>query len=119
VATLLPLRDQAFKLTPLGEGKVGDKAALGVKVSHAGKRDVNLWFDKASGLLLKSEMKIREEGGTKDINQETYYYDYKSFDGVQHPTRLAQKRDGRVYVEGSLSTVNTVSKHDPGVFKMP
>src|SRR5262249_47057257 len=31
VATLLPLKDKAFQLAPLGEAKVGDRAAVGVR----------------------------------------------------------------------------------------
>ena len=42
VARLLPLKDEAFVLTPLAEIKVGDRPAVGVKVSSKGHRDVSL-----------------------------------------------------------------------------
>src|SRR6266852_3282984 len=41
VGLLLPLRDPAFKLTPLGETKVGERPALGIKVAYAGHADLN------------------------------------------------------------------------------
>jgi hypothetical protein len=34
VTRLLPLKDKAFQLAPLGESKVGDRTAVGVKVSQ-------------------------------------------------------------------------------------
>ncbi|MCI0376142.1 MAG: hypothetical protein L0215_00905 [Gemmataceae bacterium] len=43
---IAPLKDKAFTLTPLGESKLGDRTLVGVKVSHAGQRDVALHFDK-------------------------------------------------------------------------
>jgi hypothetical protein len=56
VATLAPLKDaKRFTLATLGEIKVEDKPALGVKVSRQGPRDVDLYFDKRSGLLVRTE----------------------------------------------------------------
>src|SRR5262249_13660389 len=105
VVTLLPLKDKAVKLSPLGEAKVQGKDAVGVRVSHKGRRDVNLYFDKASGLLLKSEMTVKnvEDGSNKEMTQETLYSDYKEFQGTKQPTKLLAKRDGKRYVEGELS----------------
>src|SRR5205823_4959970 len=54
VATLVPLKDKAFKLTAIGESKVGDQPAVGVKVTHDGHRDVKLYFNKDGGLLVRS-----------------------------------------------------------------
>src|SRR4051794_12104141 len=58
IATLLPLKDKAFTLTPLPEAKVDDRPAAGVQVSHKGHRDVKLYFDKQTGLLVKSEQTV-------------------------------------------------------------
>ncbi|MCI0376034.1 MAG: hypothetical protein L0215_00355, partial [Gemmataceae bacterium] len=55
VAGLLPLKDKEYKLATLGEVKVGEQSAVGVRVSRKGHRDVNLYFDKVKGHLLKSE----------------------------------------------------------------
>src|SRR5439155_12408995 len=46
VGKLTPLKKKEYKLSALGEKKVGDRPALGVKVVHEGRRDINLYFDK-------------------------------------------------------------------------
>src|SRR5438067_511056 len=58
VATLVPLKDKAYTLTALGEIKVDDRPAVGVRVSAKDRRDVNLYFDKDTNLLVKSEMRV-------------------------------------------------------------
>src|SRR5205807_9694192 len=41
VASLLPLKGEAYTLTALADSKVGDRPVVGVKVSTKGRRDVN------------------------------------------------------------------------------
>src|SRR5947209_137181 len=53
VTSLVALKDKGFTLTPLGESKVEGDAAVGIKVSHKGHRDVELYFSKKSGLVVK------------------------------------------------------------------
>src|SRR5439155_8591924 len=59
---LTPLKDKAYKLSSLGEVKVGDSAALGLRVTRDGQRDVSLFFDKKTQLLLKSEVSAKLGG---------------------------------------------------------
>src|SRR5262249_51826076 len=61
VTDLVPLKDKGFELASLGEVIVGDKKAAGVRVSHKGHRDVDLYFDKATGLLVKSEYTVKDD----------------------------------------------------------
>ena len=60
VIGLRPLGSRDYQLAPLGEVKVGDHPAVGVRVSRKGRRDVNLFFDKAKGHLVKSEQVIKD-----------------------------------------------------------
>ena len=48
------LRDADFQLSPAGEVKVNDRPALGLRVSRKGWPDVNVYFDKESGLVVKA-----------------------------------------------------------------
>ena len=102
VQTLAPfIKDKDFELSPLGEVKVEDKEAVGVRVSHKGHRDINLFFDKKTGLLVKSERTVKDEMlGGKEVIQEELHLDYKEVDGVKHPMRIAIKRDGKEFVDG-------------------
>src|SRR5262245_25215124 len=57
---LTPLRDKAYKLSPTGEIKVDGKAAVGVRAEREGYRDVSLYFDKDTAVLLKVETRVRD-----------------------------------------------------------
>jgi hypothetical protein len=81
VASLLPLlKDKEFTLTALGESKVEGRAVLGLKVTCKGKPDVSLFFDKATGLLARSAMRIKQPGLDGEIPQEIAYSDYREPD---------------------------------------
>jgi hypothetical protein len=120
VSTLLPLKDKAFRLLPMGEGKVGDRAALIVKVTHDGHRDVLLFFDKDKHWLIKSEYtaKAQEQGG-QEVKQEVFLTDYKGVNGVKFPTKLVIKRDGKDYIEAENSDFKPVAKPDDKMFAKP
>jgi hypothetical protein len=120
VVSLLPLRDKEYKLSPLGEVKIESKPAVGLRVEHKGERDVNLFFDKESGLLVKTEMKARDPmAGDKEFNSESYYSDYRKVDGVQTPFKLSLKRDGEKYVESESTEVKREDKVDETTFAKP
>ena len=76
VEMLVTLTEKEFKLAPLGDSKIGDTDVVGIRVSSAGHRDVSLYFDKKSSLLLKSETAVKDPMvGDKEIMQETLYGD--------------------------------------------
>jgi hypothetical protein len=121
VATLLPLKDEAFKLSSLGEARVGGKPALGVGVEHKGHRPVSLYFDKATGLLVKSVVPVKNfsGGASKDVLQETFYKDYKTFDGAKQATRLTIHSDGKPYVESEVTEFRPTASLDVSLFAEP
>ena len=91
VDTLVPLvTDKGFELSPVGEAKVGDQAAVGVRVSHKGHRDINLFFDKKTGLLVKSERTIKDQMlGGKERLQETLRF-IAAYPPVDNPSDPAK-----------------------------
>jgi outer membrane lipoprotein-sorting protein len=121
VDMLIPLiKDKGFELSPLGESKVEDKAAVGIRVAHKGHRDINLFFDKKTGLLLKSERTIKDQQmGGKERMQESLHSDYKDIGGIQHPMKVLIKRDGEKYVEGEATDFETKDQTDDSVFVKP
>ena len=114
------MKDKAYTLTPLGEVKVGDRPAVGVKVSSKGHRDVELYFDKDTNLLLKSQTRVksREQEG-KEMDQESLYADYKDVDGAKVPMKVTMNREGKVYVESESTDVKPVDKLDDSTFGKP
>ncbi|HYT94804.1 MAG TPA: hypothetical protein VEL76_39170 [Gemmataceae bacterium] len=119
VTTLVPLKDKAFKFAPLGEVKVGDRAAIGVRVSHAGHRDVSLFFDKQNHLLLKSEMMVKNFNDDKEVIEERFYSDYKDVEGTKQAMKMSAKRDGKRFVEGEISEIQLKEKVDDSTFAAP
>ena len=112
------LEDKAYTLSFLGEVKVRGKSALGVKVSSKDHKEVNLYFDKESGLLAK-----RDGTGLgpdqKEANQEIFYSEYKEFDGLKQPTKLEVHSDGKKFMTSEVSEYKFVDKFDDSEFDKP
>jgi len=100
VARLAPLSDRAIRFRWLGEGKVADRAVLGLGVQRRDRREVKLFFDKQNGLLLKSETRSRD---LLDLDQEfvveTFYSDYRKVQGIAVAHKITMRRDGKPYME--------------------
>jgi hypothetical protein len=120
VERLVPLSQKGFKLAPLGDAKVDGKAAVGVRVSHEGHRDISLFFDKESGLLLKSERVVKDQmAGGKEVTETAVYSEYKAVDGLQHPYKIIIQRDGNKYVEAETTEFKPAEKLDEDMFAKP
>jgi len=119
VESLVPLTGKGLTLAKIGEVEVDKRPALGVKVSGKGRRDVDLYFDKETGLLVKAESRVKDEGSGQEVTQETLYGDYKDVQGVKYAMKITVKRDGKPYVEGEVTDVEVAEKLDDGVFAKP
>lgn len=103
---LVPLLlDRNYQLTALGESKVGDRAALGVKVSVKGCKDIALFFDKETSLLIKSEHRVDDDKAGKEVTQEEYYSDFRELGGFKRPIKMAVYRKGAKIMEAELLDV--------------
>jgi hypothetical protein len=121
VTSLVPLvKDKRFELAPVGEVMVGDKPAVGVRVSHEGRRDVNLFFDKKTGLLLKAERRIKDQmAGGQEATQETLYSDYQDLNGFKHAMKVLIRRDGKDFADSEVMDFEFKDKVDDSVFAKP
>jgi hypothetical protein len=120
VASLTCLDDEGFTLATAGEANVESQPASGVKVSHEGRPDVTLWFDKQTGRLVKTEYRgTSSEKGYQEVLHETFYSDFKDFAGVQLATKMLMKVDGERYIETQIQKLEAVGKLDPSVFAKP
>jgi hypothetical protein len=118
VVTLSPiLKDKGFALSPMGEGKVNDRPVLGVKVTAKDHEDVDLYFDKESGLLVKSEV-IRKVDG-QDIVMATVYSEYKETEGLRWPRKKVDYRDGKQERETEITELKFLDKIDAREFDKP
>lgn len=120
ITHLICLREKDYKLSPLGEVKVGDRPALGIRVQRKGYRDVNLFFDKDKSLLLKMETRGKDPmRGGEEYTATTLYGDYKKVERMMVPHKVTIKRDGEPFVESETLEVKVSEKLDDGVFEKP
>jgi hypothetical protein len=116
VIRLTPLlKDPGFTLTAADATTVGGKPAVGVKVSAKEHRDLTLYFDRASGLLVKVERTVLDAVG-REVKEEQAFADYKSFDGIMYPLRAVVTRDGQKARESETVDFKPLEKADPREF---
>ena len=115
---LLPLRDKSLKLTRIADTKVDDHPAAGIRVEVEGHREVRLYFDNKSGLLVKRAQEVMGETG-KPVVQSVVFPDFADKDGVKHWTRIAAYHDGKPFISCTLKEIQIGVKLDPGEFARP
>lgn len=120
VQLLVDLKDQKYRLASLGEIGVDGRPALGVKVSSKGHKDVNLYFDKENGLLVKIEYRTMDLTSGTEVNEETIASDYQEMDGYKVAKKILTKRDGKKYLEAELIDFKLLDKEfDKSEFAKP
>ena len=119
VSTLTPLTGKGFTLATTGELLVNEKPALGVKVTAKGHRDVTLYFDKSTGMLVKTESTVKDEGTGQEVTEESFPSEYKEVQGTKQAMKFTTKRDGKLFVEGEITDYQLVDKLGADVFAKP
>ncbi len=120
IAHLACLSDKDYKLSTLGEVKVGDRPAIGIRVERKGYRDVSLFFDKEKGMLVKMETRVKDpmQGG-QEYTSTTLYDDYKKVEGMMVAHKVTIEHDGKPFVESEVTEVKISEKLDDSVFEKP
>ncbi|MBS0205431.1 MAG: hypothetical protein JSS49_21210 [Planctomycetes bacterium] len=119
VSTLMPLRDKAFKLAPFGEIEIAGRKVVGINVTRDGHRSVNLFFDKETNQLVRTESVVRDEVSSNEVTEESTLSNYKDFNGVQHPTKIVIKRNGMTFADIEVEDYKLSEKLDDSVFAKP
>jgi hypothetical protein len=116
--TLMPLKENGFKLEAAGEEKVGDKPAVILKVTAPDGKDFTLSFDKESGLPVKQVATITFPAG-QEFTIETTFLDYKDMGGIKKATRTDVKRNGEPSQEMEITEFKVLDKVEPDTFAEP
>jgi hypothetical protein len=119
VAELTGLKDKGYKLAALAEKKINDRAAVGISVAHEGHKDIFLYFDKETGMLVMSERQARDVNSGQEYKQESRYGNYKDVEGVKRPHKIEILRDGEKFVEAEVTDYKHLDKLDDSVFEKP
>ncbi len=114
--TLLALRDKDFKLAPIPEVKVSDKPAVGLNVTAPDKKEFKIYFDKESGLPVRTVAKVQGFGNQGEFTQETDFSDYKDMAGIKKATKIVAKRNGEKFMSQQITEFKVLDKVDPKMF---
>jgi outer membrane lipoprotein-sorting protein len=119
--TLTPLLDPAkFSIKAADDEDVnGKKAVVVVATPKAIDKEIKLYFDKESSLLVKAGHKGRGpgEGGARvDVYVESYFSDFKKVNGIQVPTKAVQHHDGKKFMTLTMSDHEFLEKLDDKEF---
>jgi hypothetical protein len=120
INTLVPLlKDKSYTLAPIGEVKVNGKPALGIKVSVKDHKDIDLYFDKESGMVVKLSRQALDTSTMKEVMQEVIFSDFKTTDGYKHPTKMTMNHDGRKLLDLEITEYKIVEPVKDSEFGKP
>lgn len=113
---LASLKDKKHTLSHLGEIKIGDSAAVGLRISRKGHGDMTLFFDKKSKLPVKAGFRFND--GQKEYDMEVMYGDYREVEGCQLFSTITYRGDNKDF-RMELSDQRPRDDLDDGVFSRP
>ncbi len=116
--TLVPLKGDNYKLEAAKEEQVDGKPAVGIKVTGPDKKDFVIFFDKESGLPVKTAGKVLNFMG-EEVDQETTYSAFKDFGDIKKATKSETKHNGEKLLESETTEFKVLDKADPKTFAKP
>jgi hypothetical protein len=117
VTTLLPLRDSSVILVMADETPVDGKPASVLRAVAKDQPEMRLYFDKASGLLVKVSYRAKLAGGSGDM--EIRLLDHKDIDGAKVPQRQIESLNGNKVADWTLTSIRPGRKFDANTFARP
>lgn len=112
-------KDKNLKLSTVGEAKIKDKPAVGVKLSREGKKDITIYFDKSTGLIAKVEMRKKDPMAGQEVNEERFILEYQDINGRKVAKKIEIKRDDKPYMEAEITGAEVLEKIDDSEFAKP
>jgi hypothetical protein len=116
---LVLLNDKSVETSIIGESKIGDLPVIGLRVSKKGHKDVNLYFEKESGLLKKAQYRTIDFATGSEVEQERITDEYKEVDGLKRPNKISIVNDGKKIVEMEINEIKYVDTVGDDVFTKP
>jgi hypothetical protein len=113
------LKDADKELSAVPDADVNGKPAAGVRIKSKGRRDVTLYFDRTTGLLVKRAHAVLDPATGKEVVQEVVFADYADKNGVKHYKTLTAYRAGKKVIDAKVTEVEFLDKVDPKLFAKP
>ena len=119
IVRLAPLvGDRRFTPTTLPDTQVNDRTAAVIRVQTENHKDLTLYFDRATGLLSKTEFMINDGAG-KEQKQEIYYGDFRDINGYIRPLKMAIYREGKKIMMAEMTDIQYLDRVDETQFTGP
>jgi hypothetical protein len=115
---LLTLKSRDYTLHPLDGYKVDGKDVAGIRVTHADQKEVRLFFDPSSSLVVKSMVKLNSKTDTEQWC-ECYFTNCKAIAGVHHFTHLRIRQGGKDILAADIQELHLLTKVNPEIFAKP
>jgi hypothetical protein len=116
VLRLVPLKEKGYELKAAGETKVDGKTAFGLLVRKAGQKDITLFFDAQSTLLVKTEREVTGSSGLP-VKEESFYQDYTKKDSLPYARKVVVKKGGKTESYHDVREVKFLEKADEKAFQ--
>lgn len=119
VRALVPLLDgKRFKLALRADIETEGRRLASVRVTAPEHVEFDLYFDKTTRFLWKySQKDTASEPRGKILD--TYYGDYKDFDGLQYAVKSVMKINGQPFSEDEVIELRPVKEFPKGTFSKP
>jgi hypothetical protein len=118
VTRLTPLlKDKKYKLAVAEEKSIDGKPAVGVTVSAEEHKDVRLYFDKQTNLLV-GLLRMGHDDQGKPAELFDVYSDFREANGIKYPTKTVVKENGNRYLESETTEFKPLEKVDGREFQI-
>jgi hypothetical protein len=107
------------KFSVLGEVQVKGKPAVGLTVSKEGRKDINVFFDKGTGLMTKVETRTRDLMSGQEVTEERFITEYQEVGGRKAGKKVEVQRDGKQFLEAEVVEIQFLEKLDDSEFAQP
>jgi len=118
---MLPLcLGDGVKLQAAGEEKVDGREAVGVKIQgEVVGSEAIFFFDKKTGLLVKSRRRIQHPLSREEVEGEVLYSDFKKVSDVQYPHRITIYVSGKKVGDMEITRIEFLKQIDDHLFDKP
>lgn len=110
---------KGFTLAPGGEAKINDTTATILRLSRKDFAEITLYYDKKSGLPLKSETRAKQPDGDQEKSFEFYFSDFKDVGGAKHFGRVKIVSEGKDVTEVEFTEIKAGEKFEASTFEKP
>lgn len=116
---LTPLLDaKIYRFGLVDDAMVCDRPARGVRISSEKRKEVTLYFDKGTGLLVRAVRSATDMLGKEAIMEEIFM-NYKDVRGVLYPSKTLVLLNGKKSVESEVVEFLPLERFDASEFAGP